>query len=233
MAAPVHPVVRIVIADDHPLFREGLQQLLESDPEFLVVGQGADGIEAVQLVRDLAPDILLLDFAMPRANGIAALRELARSGGVTRVVLLTASIEQEESVLALQLGARGIVLKDSSIDLVFRCIRSVASGQYWVGHERVSDLVEALRRENTADADGAPKPRLTARERDVVGAIVEGATNKDIAQQFGVSEQTVKNHLSNIFDKLGLSNRLELALYAVHHRLLEDDDRGGAPTVRQ
>jgi two-component system, NarL family, nitrate/nitrite response regulator NarL len=214
--------IRIVIADDHPIFRDGLRRLLDADPRFEVIGEAGDGQEAVQQVAKLRPDILLLDLAMPRTNGLQALQDLIDLGFPVRPVLLTAAIEPAESIKALQLGARGVILKESATQLLYKCLLSVMSGEYWVGHERVHDIVQHLRSaEREADA-AAPTPAmmLTRRELQIVAAIVEGASNKDIGQQFNLSEQTVKNHLSHIFDKVGVSNRLELALYAVHHKLL-------------
>jgi two-component system, NarL family, nitrate/nitrite response regulator NarL len=215
--------IRIVIADDHPIFRDGLRRLLEADPRFEVVGEAGDGEEAVQQVAKLRPDILLLDLAMPRTNGLTALQELLDLGFPVRPVLLTAAIDPAESIKALQLGARGVILKESATQLLYRCLLAVMSGEYWVGHERVQDIVQHLRaagREAQAAAS-TPAMMLTRRELQIVAAIVEGASNKDIGLQFNLSEQTVKNHLSHIFDKVGVSNRLELALYAVHHRLLD------------
>jgi DNA-binding NarL/FixJ family response regulator len=139
-------------------------------------------------------------------------------------VLLTAAIDAAESVKALRLGARGVILKESATQLLFRCLQSVMSGEYWVGHERVLDIVQHLRTAGR-QTEAAPATLLTRRELQIVSAIIEGASNKDIGQQFNLSEQTVKNHLSHIFDKVGVSNRLELALFAVHHKLL-DPDRG-------
>jgi DNA-binding NarL/FixJ family response regulator len=128
-------------------------------------------------------------------------------------------------VQALRLGAHGIVLKESVTELLYKCIRAVMNGDFWVGHERISDLLQTLRElERAPRRAPTPASSLTLRERQVIGAIVDGATNKDIGKEFGLSEQTVKNHLSHIFDKLGVSNRLELALYAVHHHLLADGD---------
>ncbi len=215
--------IRILIADDHPIFRDGLRRLLESEPGFRVVGMAADGAVALELVRRLKPDILLLDLAMPRVAGLEALRELAASPTPVRTLVLTAAIERTQIIEALQLGARGVVLKESATELLLKGIRAVMAGQYWVGRESVSDLVDALR-DLTKGAEEEGKRRtfgLTPREREIVSAIVAGYTNKDIAQQFSISEQTVKHHLSNIFDKLGVSNRLELALFAVHHQLTE------------
>jgi two-component system, NarL family, nitrate/nitrite response regulator NarL len=215
--------VRIVIADDHPIFRDGLRRLLEADPRFEVVGEAGDGQEAVRQVAQLRPDVLLLDLAMPRSNGLQALQELIELGFPVRPVLLTAAIDPAETIKALQLGARGVILKESATQLLYKCLMAVMSGEYWVGHERVQDIVQHLRvagRQAHA-ASTTPAMMLTRRELQIVASIVEGASNKDIGQQFNLSEQTVKNHLSHIFDKVGVSNRLELALYAVHHKLLD------------
>jgi two-component system nitrate/nitrite response regulator NarL len=219
---------RIVIADDHPIFRDGLRRLLDADPRFEVVGEAGDGIEAVAQVAKLKPDILLLDLSMPRANGLKALQELTELGIPVRTVLLTAAIDQDETVTALQFGARGVILKESATKLLYRCLQAVMADEYWVGHERVHDIVEHLRAATRRAAQTAtPAQMLTRRELQIVSAVVEGASNKEIGRQFDLSEQTVKNHLSHIFDKVGVSNRLELALYAIHHKLLRQ--KPGAP----
>jgi two-component system, NarL family, nitrate/nitrite response regulator NarL len=215
--------IRIVIADDHPIFRRGLRHLLESEPGFTVIGEAADGEEAVQLARSARPDVLLLDVAMPRVSGLDALAELASDPGSIRTILLTASIEKADIVRALQLGAAGVVLKASASDLLLKCIHSVMAGQHWIGREAVSDVVKALRSYADAPAEKPARERfgLTARELEITSAVVAGLSNKEIARKFTLSEDTVKHHLTNIFDKVGASNRLELALFAVHHRLLD------------
>jgi two-component system nitrate/nitrite response regulator NarL len=230
--------VRIVIADDHPLVREGLRRLLDLQPGFAVVGEAADGLDAVKVVKDVRPNVLLLDLAMPLMNGLEVLRELGEIVEGVKTVLLTAGIEREETLQALRLGARGVVLKESATQLLYKCIRAVMNGEYWVGHGRIDDLLKTMREVERAPLrDAPPASRLTLRELQVIAAVVEGAGNKDIGKTLGLSEQTVKNHLSNIFDKLGVSNRLELALYAVHHRLLAGQAReratAGGPAQRR
>ena len=216
--------VRILIADDHTIFRDGLRRLLESEPEFEVVGEAADGSEAVSSARRLHPDVLLLDLAMPRVPGMDALRELTSdSGSSTKIIILTAAIEKAQIVEALQVGARGIILKESATQLLLKGIRSVMAGQYWVGRESVNDIVEYLKSTAAgAQADAQAKNfGLTKREMEILGTIVAGFTNKEIAKKFNLSEDTVKHHLTNIFDKVGVSSRLELALFAINHRLAE------------
>ena len=217
------PSIRILIADDHPIFRDGLRRLLETEPGLKVVGEAADGAEAVKLSRQLRPELLLLDLAMPRMPGLEALKELTSGGGSgpLRIILLTAAAEKHQIVEALQLGARGVVLKDSATQLLMRAIRTVMSGEYWVGREPVSNLVQYLRTlvQTTAQEAKQKKFGLTPRELEIVSAVVAGFANKEIAEHFKISEDTVKHHLSNIFDKLGVSTRLELALFAVNQSL--------------
>ena len=212
--------VRILLADDHPIFRDGLRRLLETEPGFRVVGEASDGAEAVAMAKKLKPDLLLLDLAMPKHPGLEAVRELGNSDTPVRILLLTAAVEKEQIVEALQLGARGVVLKESATQLLLNSIRAVMAGQYWVGRETISNLVEYLR--GLLAPPPAPKQKkfgLTPRELEIVSAVVAGYTNKDVAAHYKISEDTVKHHLSNIFDKLGVSTRLELALFAVHQDL--------------
>jgi two-component system, NarL family, nitrate/nitrite response regulator NarL len=214
--------IRVLIADDHAIFRAGLRTILEAEPGFQVIGEAGDGDEAVQLSRALKPDILLLDLAMPGASGMDALAELSTAPALVRTILLTAGIEKPEIVKALQLGASGVVLKSCATELLLKSIRSVMAGQHWIGREAVSDLVAALRAQMEASSERSARERfrLTARELEITSAVVEGLSNKEIARKLTLSEDTVKHHLTNIFDKMGASNRLELALFAVHHRLI-------------
>ena len=213
--------IRILIADDHPVFREGLISIFRNEPEFKIIGEASDGRQALQLINDLHPDVLLLDLLMPLLTGFETLRELSNSSTPVRPIVLTAAIAQEQIAQALQLGARGIVLKDTPTDVLFNSIRAVMSGRFWIGQTEVEDLMEALRYYvASADEDSKKQFGLTSRERDVVGAIAVGLTNREIAEKFSISEQTVKHHLRNIFDKTGVSNRLELALFAIKHGLV-------------
>ena len=214
-------VIRILIADDHPIFRDGLRRLLESEHGFRVVGEACDGVEAVEFVRKFKPEVLLLDLAMPRRHGIEALRELSHSSAPVSVILLTAAAEREQIVEALQLGARGVVLKDCGTEIILKSIRAVLNGEYWVGREPVSNLLQYLRGliDSSAKVSRQKRFGLTPRELEIISAVVAGYANKEIAEHFKISEDTVKHHLSNIFDKLGVSTRLELALFAVNQSL--------------
>ncbi len=213
-------MIRIVIADDHPIFRDGLRRLLESEPGFSVVAEASDGAEAVAMAREHNPEILLLDWSMPRVPGMEALRDLARARSPVRIILLTAAIERAQMLEALQLGARGVVLKESASEVLFHSMRAVMEGKHWVGREPVADVGELVLRDLAESGPQRNNYGLTAREIDIVAAIVQGRSNKEIAAMFAIREDTVKHHLTSIFSKVGVSTRLELALFALDHKLV-------------
>ena len=220
---PTPPSIRIVVADDHPVVRFGVRNMLMSEPGFEVVGEAEDGDDALTQTLELEPDILLLDLLMPRLPGLEAMRAIMTRSPRVKIVLLTSTISQQQIIEALQIGARGIVLKDTVAADLTQALRAVLGGDYWIGGERVANLVKALQG-LMAQAAAAPDRKtygLTPRELEVVACIVEGCSNRDIAKQFNLSEETVKRHLSNVFDKTGVSTRLELALFTIAHKLVE------------
>ena len=196
MADPPH--VRIAIVDDHEIFRDGLRRLLESEPGFEVVAEAVDGADASRVALEFQPDVMLLDVAMPRMGGVEALTTINHDG--TRVILLTAAIEPSELLRAFQLGARGVVLKESATRLLIDGIHRVMAEKYVIGAGVADDREQALR------TVGTQHPRqygLTLRELEIVAAIV-----------------SVKHHLTSIFNKTGMSSRLELALFAIRQGLV-------------
>lgn len=214
--------IRVVVADDHPVVRFGVRNMLEHDAAFQIVGEAGDGDEAITQTLELEPDVLLLDVQMPRLPGLEAMRAIMDRSPRVKIIVLTSTVSTQQVIEALQIGARGIVLKDSVAADLTTAMRAVLSGDYWIGGERVMNLVTALN-DLMKQAAAAPEKKtygLTPRELDVVTCIVEGCSNKDVAKQFAISEETVKRHLSNIFDKTGVSTRLELALFAIAHKLV-------------
>jgi len=201
--------------------RIGVRNMLSESEDFNVVGDATDGDEAITQTLELQPDILLLDVAMPRLPGLEAMRAIMNGPSTAKILLLTSTITTQQIIEALQIGARGIVLKDALADHLQTAVRTVYGGDYWIGGKRVVNLVSALH--DLMELAAVPQHKtygLTPRELDVVGCIVEGCSNRDIAKQFSLSEETVKRHLSNIFDKTGVSTRLELALFAIAHQLV-------------
>ncbi|HVZ21697.1 MAG TPA: response regulator transcription factor [Vicinamibacterales bacterium] len=201
--------VRLAIVDDHPIFRDGLRRLLESEPGFTVVAEGADGLDAVRIAREAKPDVLLLDIAMPRMDGVNALS--SPELGAATVVVLTAGLTDRQAAKVVELGARGIVLKESATRLLVDTIRGVMDGRVMIAPDVAATLAQSV----DASGRGSRPYRLTAREAEIVNAIADGKSNREIAEALGISLQTVKHHLTSVFDKTGTSSRLELALVAI------------------
>jgi DNA-binding NarL/FixJ family response regulator len=221
--------IRIVVADDHPIFRDGLCRLLALEADFEVVAQAQDGRQVLDVLQTYEPDILLLDLKMPGLDGLATLQRLQTGKHRTRVIVLTASEDKNEFVQAMKLGTSGIVLKQSATDLLIKSIRKVNAGEIWLDSHTTAAVMRqfATGPDDIAPAPGAPasgsrereRSLLSQREREIVALVAQGFKNKEMAEKMFISEQTVKNHLHNIFDKLGVSDRLELALYAIHNNL--------------
>jgi len=216
--------VRILIADDHPIVRDGLKKLLLLEDDFEVIGEAGDGREVIEKVRELDPDVLLLDLRMPNMDGLSALQAIQQTNKRTRVIVLTASEDKNEFVQAMKLGCSGIVLKQTAPDLIVKSIRKVNSGEIWLDSHTTAAVMRQFStgQEGSSSGQGGKgreRSPLSTREREIVALVAQGYKNKEMAEKMFISEQTVKNHLHNIFDKLGVSDRLELALYAIHKGL--------------
>jgi DNA-binding NarL/FixJ family response regulator len=213
--------IRILIADGQPIFCQGLRKVIETQADLRVVGDTSDGIEALKLAREQAPDILLLDAAIAGLDALRVLRDVRSSAPSVRTILLAAEAETPETVEALKLGARGVMRKDTPANLLLKAIRCVNAGQHWVRRDKISDVLQSLGKETSPWLNG-PLGRnlhITSRQIQIISAILHGGSNKDIAKQFGLSEDTVKHHLTHIFEKLGVCTRLELALFAMDYDL--------------
>ena len=244
-----HPrkATRVVLADNHSIFRASLRQLLsvtpltikevysvDVGPGFQVVGEAGTGEETVRVVESVEPDLLLLDLAMPRMSGLAALGELQCHNDRMRTILLAATIEKPQLLTAVQLGVRGLILKDSTTEVLFDAIVSVLAGQYFLGRELITDLIETVRPliDSSRAQGGKLAFGLTPREREVLALVAGGYANKEIARQCAIGEETVKHHLTRIFDKVGASNRTELAMLATRNGLDTHRPEGPRPLHR-
>src|SRR5437879_5414138 len=220
-------LIRIVIADDHPIFRDGLRKLLMLEEDFRVVAEARDGKEGLEGLDEHQPDILLLDLKMPGLDGLTALQKLQNSRTKTKVIVLTASEDKSEFVQAVKFGTSGIVLKQTATELLIKSIRKVHAGEIWLDSNTTAAVMRQFASPEETPLPAAPPPPtrdrerspLSQREREIVSLVAQGFKNKEMAEKMFISEQTVKNHLHNIFDKLGVSDRLELALYAIHNNL--------------
>ncbi len=209
--------IRILIADDHSIVREGLKQLLELESDFEVVGQASNGLETIQSVKNLDPDVLLLDINMPIMNGIKALKKIKEDGLRTRVVVLTIHEDREYLLETMQIGATGYILKDSDSASLYKAIRDAHNGHSYIQPKLAAELVKEFNKPKV-NKDKSEN-ELTQREYEVLTLIAEGLNNKDIADTLYISEKTVKNHVSNIFRKINVNDRTQAAIYAFRNNI--------------
>ena len=215
--------IRVLVVDDHALFRRGLQMVLMQEPDIEVVGEASDGAEAVAKARETLPDIVLMDVRMPRRGGIDATTAIKDEVPSAKIIMLTISDEEADLYEAIKAGAMGYLLKEISIEEVASAIRAVHGGQSLISPSMASKLLTefASMIKRTDDRQQVPTPRLTDREMEVLKLVAKGLNNRDIAKQLFISENTVKNHIRNILEKLQLHSRMEAVVYAVREKLLE------------
>jgi DNA-binding NarL/FixJ family response regulator len=215
--------IRVLVVDDHALFRRGLEMVLAQEPDIEVVGEAGDGAEAVERAEELLPDVVLMDIRMPRRSGIEACTAIKDVVPSAQIIMLTISDEEADLYEAIKAGATGYLLKEISIDEVATAIRAVAGGQSLISPSMASKLIsefaQLVKRDD--DRQQVPAPRLTERELEVLRLVARGMNNRDIARQLFISENTVKNHIRNILEKLQLHSRMEAVVYAVREKLLE------------
>ena len=204
--------ISLVLADDHPIVLDGLENLFRQEADFKVLGRCVNGEEALRAVREYRPDVLILDIRMFRMDGLAVLREMKKEGLSTRVVLLTVALDEDQVVEAIRLGVSGVVLKDMAPRLLVQCVRKVHAGEQWLERQSFGRAMERMLRREAGAREIAGI--LTPREIEIVRMAATGLRNKQIAEKLFISEGTAKIHLHNIYEKLGLSDRLELARYA-------------------
>jgi DNA-binding NarL/FixJ family response regulator len=212
--------IRIVLADDHPIVLQGLEQLFERHADIEVLGCCADGASAIDAVNNLRPDVLVLDLRMPGQNGLDVLRTLAAGNTGCRTVLLTAAIRDDEVTEAVKLGAMGLVLKESPPELLVDCVRRVYRGESWIEREAATRAFRSMLDRDAAMKATGSNDALTARELEIVRMVAQGLRNKVIAERLSISEGTVKVHLHNIYEKVGVDGRLELVLCAQQKGLI-------------
>ena len=209
------------MVDDQELFRRGLIMLLGVEADIKVVGEAGDGISAAALVASVVPDIVLLDVRMPKRTGLEACIEIKQLVPAARIIMLTVSDEEADLYEAVKNGASGYLLKDSSIDEVAKAVRVVAEGQSLISPSMAVKLLDEFKEMSRTDRDQVPTPRLTDRELEVLRLVATGLNNREVAKQLFISENTVKNHVRNILEKLQLHSRMEAVMYAVREKLLD------------
>jgi DNA-binding NarL/FixJ family response regulator len=217
--------IRTMIVDDHALFRRGLEMVLDEEPDIELVGQASDGTEAVEKAAESVPDVVLMDIRMPRSNGIEACRAMKEAAPSAKIVILTISDEEEDLFEAIRAGASGYLLKDIPLDEVADTVRAVHGGQSLINPSMAGKLLTEFatlaKRDDGERAQELPAPRLTEREMQVLKLVARGMNNRDIAKELFISENTVKNHVRNILEKLQIHSRMEAVMVAVREKLIE------------
>lgn len=213
--------MRVLVVDDHELFRRGLTMLLGVEPGIEVVGEASDGAEGTELAVSSAPDVVLLDVRMPKQSGIEACVAIKAASPTTKIVMLTVSDEEADLYEAVKNGASGYLLKDSSIEEVAQGIRVVAEGQSLISPSMAAKLIDEFKTMSRPDRSQGPALKLTERELDVLRLVAKGLSNRDVAHRLAISENTVKNHVRNMLEKLQLHSRMEAVMYAVREKLVE------------
>jgi DNA-binding NarL/FixJ family response regulator len=211
--------INLLIADDHSMVRQGLKQILELEKDIVVTAQASNGNEAVRMAREFKPDIILMDINMPGTNGLQAIKEIKQEKLPSKVIVLTIHEDREYLFKTLQMGAEGYVLKDAEPAVLIEAIRNVYNGQSYIQPNMTKELVKEFNRVTLHEKEKSDENNLTAREIEVLELIAEGMINKEIAKQLYISEKTVKNHVSNIFKKLDVSDRTQAAIYAFKHNM--------------
>jgi two-component system NarL family response regulator len=213
--------IRVAVVDDQELFRRGLTMLLGVEDDIEVVGEASDGVAATELAATAVPDIILMDVRMPKRSGIEACVAIKDVAPTARIIMLTVSDEEADLYDAVKNGASGYLLKDSSIDEVAQAIRVVADGQSLISPSMAIKLLDEFKQMSRTDRQQVPTPRLTDRELEVLKLVAQGLNNREIAKRLFISENTVKNHVRNILEKLQLHSRMEAVMYAVREKLLD------------
>jgi two-component system NarL family response regulator len=213
--------VRVLVVDDQELFRRGLIMLLGGDIDIEVVGEAADGITATELAITTAPDVILLDVRMPRRTGVEACRAIKEAVPATKIIMLTVSDEEADLYESVKNGAAGYLLKDSSIEEVAQAIRVVNEGQSLISPSMAVKLIDEFKQMSKPEREQGPALRLTERELEVLRLVAKGLNNREVAKELFISENTVKNHVRNILEKLQLHSRMEAVMYAMREKLLD------------
>ena len=209
--------IRVLLVDDHTLFRSGIKSLLQRNEEFEVVGEAGDGLEGIKRARSLRPNVVLLDLHMPGVSGLEALKVIVEEIPEVRALMLTVSEDAQDLMDALRAGASGYLLKNIETEMLIDGVRRVAAGESVVSQQMTAKLIAGVRNPPRQESSPPDRERFSPRERDILASLAQGESNKEIARRLDLAESTVKIHVQNIFKKLNMTSRVQVALYAVEH----------------